>query len=522
MQFLKKQRLLLVGLFFIVTPAAAFQDSLFFENDLFFSSNLEENAFHELIVGGDHYFAYLSCLHDGIDSATINKNKTYVDKIVGELKQSGMLNKKHVKQIKIVYNKIHESFFDKYELKNSFTNIFEKGEYNCVSASGLYAIVFDELGIPYNLKETPTHVYLVAYPSEEKIIVESTDPAVGYYSFSDAFKRAYVEKMKSLKLISVADGARLTYDELFSKYFYSDESIDLKSLVGIQYYNDGLYKLESENYLDGFRQLQKSYYLYPQERTKYSMFVAASSYLSHLSNDSKDYAEFTVSMAHFRDYGINKNDILGEFGSLTNVWLFQKGDTAYYSHIHDIFKQIEVDSTYQNDLDYNYYYEKSRYLISLGRKKEALQLIEKSYMINPGNVQGQAFFIALIAQNIGNLSQGKRRINLLENYASKYKSLLKNRNFSNMIMDAYLQNATDSYYDGQASEGQVYLSKYEDLIKQLPDSEFSELAIGNAYSAAAMYYYRLGSKFKARKQIERGLGINPGNSILKQKLKYFR
>lgn len=40
----------------------------------------------------------------------------------------------------------------------------------------LYAMVFDELNIPYKVKASSNHVYLVANPGPKSIVVKTTNP----------------------------------------------------------------------------------------------------------------------------------------------------------------------------------------------------------------------------------------------------------------------------------------------------------------------------------------------------------
>jgi hypothetical protein len=62
-----------------------------------------------------------------------------------------------------------------YKLDSFFPDIFSTKTYNCVNGTALFAIIFDEINIPYHILEVPNHVYLIAYPSTLKIGVESTD-----------------------------------------------------------------------------------------------------------------------------------------------------------------------------------------------------------------------------------------------------------------------------------------------------------------------------------------------------------
>lgn len=60
--------------------------------------------------------------------------------------------------------------------------------------------MFDELGIPYSIKETPTHVYLIADPNGEQILIETTDPVKGFAEFSNGFKQNFISTLLAQKL----------------------------------------------------------------------------------------------------------------------------------------------------------------------------------------------------------------------------------------------------------------------------------------------------------------------------------
>jgi hypothetical protein len=89
-----------------------------------------------------------------------------------------------------------------YKLSNNFSEIFETGYYNCVSGSALFALILSKLEIPYQIIEAPTHVFLIAYPNTEKIVLESTIPDEGSHQFSKRIIERYIADLYKSKLIS--------------------------------------------------------------------------------------------------------------------------------------------------------------------------------------------------------------------------------------------------------------------------------------------------------------------------------
>ncbi|WP_417213179.1 hypothetical protein [Bizionia sp.] len=146
--------------------------------------------------------------------------------------------KKEQKRIKFIYDEIHSPFFNKYLLNSYFNDLFEDGTYNCVTASALYAYVFDELNIPYHVKETPTHVFLIAYPETYKIYLETTVP--GEYGFivpkeSEVIK--IIDELISYKLVTKDEVLEKGYMKFYEDLYYGREYINKNALIGMQYYN---------------------------------------------------------------------------------------------------------------------------------------------------------------------------------------------------------------------------------------------------------------------------------------------
>ena len=71
----------------------------------------------------------------------------------------------------------HSLVLKKYREKaTTLFDIKEKGEFNCVSATVLFNLTCDELGLSTSAFETPTHVYTIFTNVTERLMVENTSP----------------------------------------------------------------------------------------------------------------------------------------------------------------------------------------------------------------------------------------------------------------------------------------------------------------------------------------------------------
>src|SRR5690606_4233018 len=254
------------------------QDTLVSVNHLSFRSSLEKEVLTAHFSGKETN-PFMLFMANGLLVNETSANDSYkkFQTHISSLNDEKVRNKKNDRKVKYMYDYIHNTFLKKYEERNRFEEIFQTGYYNCVSASALYALAFEELNIPYTIKELPSHVYLVAYPQGEQVKIETTSPIAGYQTIDASFKQAFVRMLKDQKLISVDEYNSTDMNTLFNKFYFGEQKdISLLNLVGIQYMNDALYRYDEEKYEEAHAQMEKGYLFIPTERSGYLLVTMAS------------------------------------------------------------------------------------------------------------------------------------------------------------------------------------------------------------------------------------------------------
>jgi hypothetical protein len=170
--------------------------------DLTYASTFEHKAFNDYALKKPDYFALFLAIDSTVTETQYKIWKGTFDKAVEGLSTEFADKKKNDKKARFLYEGVHKSFLSKYEELSFFNQIFRNGVYNCVTATALYSLVFQRFSVPYAIQERPTHVYLVAYPEQERIQIETTTPIGGYRIYDQAFKQQYVKKLTDYKLIS--------------------------------------------------------------------------------------------------------------------------------------------------------------------------------------------------------------------------------------------------------------------------------------------------------------------------------
>ncbi|WP_185152896.1 hypothetical protein, partial [Fulvivirga aurantia] len=407
------------------------------------------------------------------------------------------------------YSKVHDAFLKKYELQNEFGSIFSNGYYNCVSATALYGLIFMDLEIPFVIKEKPTHVYLVAYPETDKLLVESTDPSGGFLAYSDKHKSAVVAQLRSAKMISEEEYQQKSVDEIFNQFYFSDVDISLRELVGIQYLNDALYKLEEGKTKDALYQMEKAYYLHPKENIAGMLIYLIVQILEQDGYSSEESIKYLTKLSRFEKFGITTDDILSQFNNMTIEVLTNKTDTTSYRLFHEAFLAKSENDSLNTEISYFFNAQLGMAHYTLGDYEQGLYYTERAYTLKPSNLEVTRNYLAMIANSLSYVSDNKKLIIELETIAKKYPELLENIMFKSMLANAYLIGFGQAYDLGNEMEGKKYKLLFEEIYSEQLNINSSN--VGRAYSATAVYYFRKGYSTKARAIIAKGLSYAPGN-----------
>jgi len=517
-----KRSFCIVVLIVTFSISAVAQEDLVRYSDLTFASDFEEESFKQYFDGDMDIIRLLQCINPRQTEKGHLENEQQLRSALAALKQVKLEKKKPNKKVKTIYTTIHDTFLDKYELKNEFSEIFDTGKYNCVSGTGLFALIFNELAIPYTIKELPTHVFLIAYPENEQILVETTDPFSGYIQFSQNFKRSYLDNLRERKMISSAEYSQYSSDDLFDKYYFDEEEISLEQLVGIQYINDGIYKLQEGNLEKALSQFEKGYLFYPSDKSAYLSMSATIGYLAKLNFEDDKYTEQVLKLSRYTYYGITGGQITGEFNKLTSAILYNKGDLSGYETIYNKFNVELEDENLKRKISFIFHYEAGRYYFNKGLITKALENIEQAYRLQPENAQGESFLITAIRDKISRVDDAKLMNDLLERYSDKYPGLSKNPLFYSMLLDSYLSYSELQFRNEKPNEGNDYLTRFEEGFKRKTDLILNKKLIVRAYASASVYYFVNGYKSKSRTYLITGLNYVPENSELKQRLQMLR
>jgi hypothetical protein len=149
----------------------------------------------------------------------------------------------------------------------NFSKTLTDGIYDCVTGTGLFAILLERYQIPYWIVETDDHVYIKGEYKRTPFILESTFPEHGLITGKRNIKNFESQFLPNGNA-SNADNSPIGIG-MVSEVPATDRDLNyigLIELAGLQYYNDAIKKFYEKVYKDAYVQLIKAAYLYPSSR----------------------------------------------------------------------------------------------------------------------------------------------------------------------------------------------------------------------------------------------------------------
>lgn len=451
------------------------------------------------------------------DSSSFESWNGYFQKEIEELKNRKK-PKKLEKDVKFIYERLHEKFLRKYENIAFFDQIFENGVYNCVTAVALYAMSFKELGIPYRIKETPTHVYIVADPETSQLLIETTDPIGGFKSFTPGFKENFVVQLGLMKLVDENDISSKGIYTVFDEYYFGGADLSLKQLIGVQYYNLGYTFFEKNDYHGAWNALSKAQLFHDNDQLNSMLFGSIVNTLSY--SDYTDWNDILLLpyLERFQDFDIKKTNIVGEFQRMLNYVLVSNNDEKTAEMAYNHYMRKSIDEEVQKEVSFSYFYERSVIAYNRANYNLAFEYVINAYKSKPGNSHAENILLESFRRSCQN-KPTEIALAKLDTLKSNNPSLAKNNHINRMRLNLYLASIGENFDSRKSTNGNKFIQLFESTILENPDYTYDEGILADSYSKAAIYYFKRGYSTKARNLIKKGLKYAPDNYQLKSRLR---
>ena len=486
-------------------------DSLIRFSDLRFHSGFEKEALTNFVKHGNDTFNLFLAIDENMTDEVANQYHEIFNKAFDEISPKALGAKNLNKKIKISYTAIHNQFLTKYNSNEYFPVMFQSGIYNCVSASMLYAIVFDKLDIPYKVMSSADHVYLVGNPGSNSVVIETTNPNFEKAIFNGDFQQQYVNYLRTSKLISETEYKSKSVQEIFEEKFNEVKSAEFINLPGFQYYNKALTKLQNNEFEEGLKLGQKAYFFYPDNQVKILLNTALLFQIDKCNFDNVSDIDYVAQLSRFENTDLNA--VIGIFGNIIYHKLQYTNKEAFCDSIYErLTKQLSDKKTIE-EISFAYNMQMSyRYQNTDKVEKYITRALEIKGNFNDANIILENY----LRQKLFNIAEPQALLDTVNQLEPKYgiydtsKSLL-----TEFELIAYLRLAREQIDQKKLAEGDKYLLEFENKCTIPVKNQMLSMLIETTYQSAAFYCRIKKDNQKTKNYVDRGLKYVPNSLIIK-------
>jgi len=427
--------------------------------------------------------------------------------------------KKRQKKIQEIFDLVHEVFFDEYIENVLFYKIFENKTYNCVTASALYAIAFEYLDIPYVIKEMPSHVYLIAYPDDNRIVLETTNSNFGFLPLNQSQMKKRKKFLQSNGFISDEAAFDMDAEKIYAEEYGKDSDISLTNLIGILYYNNSILKSDSLQFDKALIELEKGKVLYTLETIQdwehslaYSILeeeesnltlnqfcimadkiYVASSYMDISNQEYQDYFLFLLTKV---SNGNSERNASEEFIQC----LSERLDNP------ELIASLDYESKML--LAEKYFFS--------GEIETAMSILKEHHINDEASL---TLVKACVMTYLREFEISESIFETINQVKIDFTILEEAVWLDEIDSFCSLELSTFFFMRDKPTKGQQYLGRF--LKGTLPDElgEHDQLLIDNLFAEASAYYVRNENYPEAENYLRKGLALNADSIMLNRKLK---
>ncbi len=485
-----------------------------------YDSEYEEKVINDV---NSEELELLLALGEKASYVRLEKVKAVFNDFIKEVKQSGILDQTEVKLMKQLHNMVHDKFLVQYKEISPFHEIFETGTYNCVSATALFALTLDELNIPYNIQEQPTHVFIMAYPDTKGIMVEMTAVKDAYYMPTRRDISKAIKLLLDFKITTADEVNKLGEREVYNQYYNSNQEIDLRKLIGLQYYNEAIV-----NYNDGahsekaFNAICKSEKLYSSQKVE----LFKTEILINALDDMKDASMLNIRyMAEYSNFSwSNQQKVKYEYARMLDNQLVSNSNRAFADSSFTYLSKEIKDTLLNKELKEIYYLGMSDYFSHSYNQTKQFEYAEKAFELSPKNLATQSWYIRSMLNYVTNkYNEDEEVLEQLDHYKNKFEVIGNHNLFQMYYFYALVSASNDYFFDDDEENGIIYFNKAKEVRERMADKEvLDEYEVCVLYADYAAFLYRENRYADAIEILNEGVKVTPNCERITEKIEILK
>ena len=491
-----------------------------FGQDLKFISDFEKETIQAIERDGlnNHFVSALIMVDSTSANSDLQSINERIDHCVSVIKSSKSFQKKRKKKLQFVYDTVHDMFLRKYELESYFPQVFDNGVYNCVSASALYALIFDRLEIPYVVKEAPSHVYLMAYPEKENIYVETTVPgSMGLIAPDEKELKKLGEYLVKMKIITAQELKEEGVKKVYNDFYYGSGNHDKQALVGMQYFNKAVFQFNDGELKEAHHNMVKACLYYKEQKGEVLKESFLMEFLRETSFETKEDLDYLLLWLKGLVYASKDKSIL-------DYPIYKVVENCDLRMIEAFLKDVETleNEALKKDVKFQFYQLIAREKAEEGEVLVGRKYAEKAYAINNQFKPIKRVIAYCVIKELQNEPIDEALLDKIKRYQSSYPHLKVKTAIISIEVMTVGKLVYDLFSASKRKKGEQYLTTLEELIASNDGLMLNKQGMANTYFKVGKYYYRNDLNLKAKKYFEKGLKYAPNDKDLRKFLNWVK
>jgi len=162
--------------------------------------------------------------------------------------------------LRFAFKESHKTFLHHYKAYSQFPEIFDSGNYDCLSATSLFSVVLDAFDFNYKIIETNYHIFLVVDADQKQILLETTDKRGGVIS-DDQMITEKIGAYRENEMLS-SSGDKYYYHYRLDLY----QQVMPHQLTGLLYFNQAVNAFNNNDLSESALKLKKAIRIYNSPR----------------------------------------------------------------------------------------------------------------------------------------------------------------------------------------------------------------------------------------------------------------
>ncbi|MDX1906546.1 MAG: hypothetical protein SF053_05870 [Bacteroidia bacterium] len=422
------------------------------------------------------------------------------------------------KKVKMIFDLVHKELLRYYDEDAIYAQLFERGIYNCLTATLLYAQIFDHYGIVYDIKELPSHVYLVVSPGVENILVETTLPVTGFQAPGEAFQRQYVETIILMGRMTREHAIQVGFASAFNESYYDKDNINLRTAAAFQYYNYALRCIEQKQFVEALAAIRKARLMAGASSPRLDVVYAQAIANLQLLNKARTAQGFyyLAELANIISSPKVEMELINTIQALGEQFLMRENNPLSWNLMHETLQAYLISDSLRHILKSMYHNGNGIWHYSKGAYWEALDEAEISMRLTPNNLYCfyliKETLLAIVRWSQSEPEYGTKLLLRMEQYQTTLPVLMTFPEVVNLYHWLLIDQLQTYIGTGALAEADSLFTRIEGMYAS---SDILAKSINSSvYQWIGEAYYREKNKTKALYWLEKGLERYPKDAQL--------